>query len=97
MGADGGRVHCCPSKSTHGPLRMWMWLCLGRALGRASEVILGFVPEHTAAINAPGYSGTCSYRTAVGTDPPMVSRIRSRSLFKPVYFTTPSMFTSARW
>lgn len=41
------------------------------------------------------YQGSCAVRTAVGITPPMVSRIRSRSLSTPVYFTTPSMFRSS--
>lgn len=39
--------------------------------------------------------GNCSVRVPVGTEPPMFTRMRSRSLPPPAYFTAPFMFTSS--
>lgn len=40
--------------------------------------------------------GSCSNRTLFGVVLPTFTRIGSRSLLAPVYFTAPSMFTSVR-
>ena len=41
------------------------------------------------------YYGTCPFRMLVGTLPPMFSRMGSRSLAPPVYFTVPSRLQSS--
>lgn len=43
----------------------------------------------------PRAQGSCASRKLFGVVPPMFTRIGSRSLFAPVYFTTPSMLTSS--
>ncbi len=42
------------------------------------------------------HQGSCSERVPFGVLPPRFTMIGSRSLFIPVYFTTPSRFTSDR-
>lgn len=52
----------------------------------------GRTPRGAAALDD---QGICAMRTVVGTFPPMVFKIGSRSFPEPEYFVQPSMFTSS--
>ncbi len=73
---------------------------LGYLLGWTGETRLsalipsGNGPYPISQIMGSSLYGICSNTLAVGTTPPIFVRMISRSLFWPVYSTTPSIFTS---